>query len=141
MIRRNLTFILLISLGFFSTAQAEDLTGKESVLCAMTEVYECVRISGCERVAPQEVGLQTIFLAVDFKKREIRAKGAEQVTVADRLFEVGDKLVLAGAEATDWVEDRAVGYSLTVTKATGEMVLSSAGDDVAFVVFGNCTNQ
>lgn len=139
--QKYLAFVLLISLGFFSTAHAKDLTGKESVLCAMTEVYECVRISGCERVAPQEVGLQTIFLAVDFKKREIRAKGADQVTVADRLFEVGDKLVLAGAEATDWVEGRAVGYSLTVTRATGEMVLSSAGDDVAFVVFGNCTNQ
>jgi len=135
-----LAFILLISLGVFSTTQAKDLTGNDSVLCAMTEVYECVMISGCERVAPQEVGLQATFLDVDFKKREIRAKGADQVSVADRLFEVGDKLVLAGAEATDWVEDRAVGYSLTVTKATGEMVLSSAGDNVAFVVFGSCTD-
>lgn len=137
---KNLVFILLISLGLISTAQAKVVSGKEPALCAMSEVYECVVVSGCEQVAPQEVGLLTSFLTIDFKKREIRAKGTEQVTVADKLFEVGDKLVLAGAEATDWVEDRAVGYSLTVTRASGEMVLSSAGDDVAFVVFGNCTN-
>ncbi len=119
--------------------QAEEISGTAKLLCSLSEVHECVAVAGCERVRPQEIGLHASFISVDLQKREIRAKGTDDVTVADKRFEAEDKFVLAGAEADDWVDDRAVGYSMTISRDTGEMVLTSGGDHVSFVVFGACT--
>jgi hypothetical protein len=119
--------------------QAEEITGTSKLLCALSEIHECVAVTGCERVRPQEIGLYTSFISVDLQKREIRAKGTDNITVADKLFEVEDKIVLAGAEADDWVDDRAVGYSLTISRDNGDMLLTSGGGQVSFVVFGSCT--
>jgi hypothetical protein len=119
--------------------QAGEISNTSKLLCALSEIHECVAMTGCERVRPQEIGLYTSFISVDLQKREIRAKGTDDITIADKRFEAKDKFVLAGAEAKDWVDDRAVGYSLTISRATGDMVLTSGGDDVSFVVFGSCT--
>ena len=119
--------------------QAGEITATSKLLCALSEIQECVAVTGCERVRPQEIGLYTSFISVDLQKREIRAKGTDDVTIAGNRFEVADKFVLAGAEAKDWVDDRAVGYSLTISRDTGDMVLTSGGGHVSFVVFGACT--
>lgn len=119
--------------------QAGEISKTSKLLCALSEVHECVAVTGCERVRPQDVGLYTSFISVDLQKREIRAKDTDDATVADKLFEAKDKFVLAGAEAKDWVDDRAVGYSLTISRDTGDMILASGGDQVSFVVFGSCT--
>ena len=85
--------------------QAGEITATSKLLCALSEVHECVAVTGCERVRPQEIGLHTSFISVDLQKREIRAKGTEDITVADKRFEVEDKFVLAGAEVDDMVGD------------------------------------
>ena len=139
MMKKTITMLALgLALGT-TAAVAEPVTGTEPVLCGIFEVHECVAEDGCEQVRPQDINIRTRFLTVDFRKREIRAKGTERKTTVDEVREVGNKLVLAGAESGEATGEAGIGYSLTITKDTGRMAMSITGDDVTFTVFGSCT--
>ncbi len=121
------------------TAAAAEIEAKGSLICGIFETHECVSGNGCERIQPEEINIRTRFLTVDFAKKEIRAHKTERKTKIGSVKEVGNKLVIAGAESGVNLEQDGVGYSLTISKDSGSMTLSATGDDVAFVVFGACT--
>ena len=122
-----------------SSAATAAIEAKGALVCGIFEVHECISGQGCENVQPEEIGIRSRFLTVDFKKKEIRARGTERKTKFDSVTEIGNKLLFAGAESGERVEQDGVGYSLAITKDSGSMVLSATGDDVAFIVFGACT--
>lgn len=128
--------LMIAAAGSVSAAQ---VSGKDPVMCGLFEVQECLAERGCERVKPHEVNLRTRFLEVDFKKRMVRAKGTERSSKVDKVYEVGNKLVLAGAAPGDAAGEDGVGFSMTITKDNGHMVMAVTGDEVSFVVFGACT--
>ena len=131
-----LAILLFATVGGVSAAHID---GKEAVICGLFEVQECLAESGCERVRPHEVNLRTRFLEVDFKKRTVRAKGTERTSKVDKIHEVGNKLVLAGAASGEAAGEDGVGFSMTITRDNGHMVMAVTGDEVSFVIFGACT--
>ncbi len=123
-----------------STAYAA-VDGSKPVICAVAEVTECIPEDSCQRVKARDAGLPR-FLRVDFKGKEITQidpSGDDVTSKIERRESVDGRLVLQGAEdGREGVRD-GVGWSLSIDEASGNMVLTGSGAEVAFVVFGACT--
>ena len=127
----------LLALGAVA-ASAEEERG--SRLCAITQLLECVDGDVCLAIDPEAVGAPR-FLAIDDDGKRIsdpktdhEAPGSA-VVHSDR---IDGKLILQGTDPG--IEDLRDGVAWTVAIAedSGGMVLTAAGDDVAYVAFGDC---
>lgn len=127
-------------LGLASGARAT-VDGSESVICAATDIMECVPDGGCERVSAKESGIPR-FLQVDFAAQQIthaRPDGDAIVSPIERSETIDGRLILQGAEdGFEGVRD-GIGWSLAIDEASGDMVLTGSGLDAGFVIFGACT--
>ena len=124
-----------------ASAASAQVDGSENVICATVEITECVPDRGCQPVSAREAGIPR-FLRIDFAGQQItRTKpGGDDVTSPiERSEEVDGRLILQGAEdGVEGVPD-GIGWSLSIDQASGDMVLTASGADVAFVIFGACT--
>ena len=82
---------------------------------------------------PESNGL-TRFLRVDVGKKEVLTtkESQDRASKIEKVDRAEGVLILSGTQ-------NGRGWNLTINEATGYMVLSVAGDQVAFVVFGACT--
>ena len=127
----------LLGLGTIA-ASAEEEGG--SRLCAITQLLECVEGDVCLAIDPEAVGAPR-FLAIDDDGPRIRDPKADHeapgsaVVHSDR---IDGKLILQGTDPG--IEDLRDGVAWTVAIAedSGGMVLTAAGDNVAYVAFGDC---
>ena len=135
-------FTLAIGLAAIGvSAEAAALEARAPFICSSNEIFECGRVAGCERVAPDDIGAPA-FLLVDIEKNEIRPlpqrEGGPASTI-ERMERVDNKLILQGAEdGREGVRD-GLGWTLSVAEDTGHMVLTASGENAGFVIFGNCT--
>ena len=104
-------------------------------LCALTEVLECSRLVGCERVSPDDAGLPD-FLLVSRNGEQIRTgvQGDDRQTVVRIRETFGGATLLGGIEeARAW----SAALSSDGSRLTG-VVAETAG---AFLLFASCTAQ
>ncbi len=122
-------------------AMAQDFDGSKPLLCASMDIRECDRGKACETRQAIDVNAPQ-FLRIDFAENRLdgrRADGTESTTAIERIENVDNKIILQGVEdGAEGVRD-GLGWSLAIAMDTGRMVLTGAGDDVAFVIFGACT--
>jgi hypothetical protein len=109
-----------------------DLDGSKPVVCAIMETFQCAPGQDCIRGNAESVGLP-YFFQIDFQGKRILAvrEGKEETTKVERIERQGGMWILQGVELRGW--------TITVSETTGKMVLSAAGDDEGFVLFGACT--
>jgi hypothetical protein len=138
--------VIMIFLGLLIgplTVVAGDFDGSKPLICAVIDVVECGPGANCEEKAPEDINLLRFF-RIDFKKGMISGTGeagAGRSTKIEHLEEVDGKLILQGAEeAREGVRD-GVGWTMALSKDTGELVATASGDQVAFVMFCNCTTD
>lgn len=116
--------------------------GSEPVICATMEIMECVPQGGCERVSAKGAGIPS-FLRVDFAGQQIThtlPDGADISSSIERSETIDGRLILQGAEdGLEGVPD-GIGWSLAIDQVSGDMVLTGSGRDVAFAIFGACTD-
>lgn len=116
--------------------------GSEPVICANMDIMECVPQGGCERVSAEGVGIPR-FLQIDFAAQQItrtRPDGEDVSSPIERSETIDGRLILQGAEdGIEGVPD-GIGWSLAIDQTSGDMVLTGSGMDVAFVIFGACTD-
>ena len=132
-------FSLIACLGLATGAMAGDFDGSKPILFSVARILECTPVEGCRDVSAESVGLPQ-FLKIDFSKRIIRpARGGEDIpdTNIERSERIDGKLMLQGAEDGYANLKDGLGWSLTISEETGQIVLTASGDGVAFVVFGN----
>jgi len=125
-------FLFLLAM-MIHPAHAGDFDGSKPMVCAMIEAFECGPDTGCESGSPESNGLSR-FLRVDVGKKEVRTtkQSEERTSKIEKVDHAGGVLLLSGTQ-------NARGWNLAINESTGYMVLSVAGDQVAFVVFGACT--
>jgi hypothetical protein len=125
-------FVFLFA-GVTHLALAGDFDGSKPLVCAMIEAFECGPDTGCESGTPESNGLSR-FLRVDVGKKEVRTTKQlqERASKIEKVDHAEGVLLLNGTQ-------NGRGWNLTINETTGYMVLSVAGDQVAFVVFGACT--
>ena len=138
--KANQLLILAGSLVLSAVAMAEPFDGEKVMLCASQYASECDAGSDCVNVSPASVNLPDFFL-VDTANKLISAAPASATsatTSIERVEHLDGKLMLQGAD--DGIKDvrDGAGWTMSINEATGKMVLTTAGDGFAVVVFGAC---
>lgn len=120
------------------TVSAASFDGSQPLLCALMKAMECTQPNGCREVSAEDINVQQ-FVNIDFEKKEMRGvENTERKTTIERIEVVDGKLILQGAEdSIEGVRD-GVGWTLAIMQDTGKGILTAAGDNVAFVLFGAC---
>ncbi len=121
-------------------AMAQDFDGSKPLLCASLDIRECDRGKACETRQAIDVNAP-LFFRVNFAENRLdgrRADGTESTTAIERIENVDNKIIPQGVDdGVEGVRD-GLGWSLAIAMDTGRMVLTGAGDDVAFAIFGAC---
>lgn len=115
-------------------AWAEAFDGSKPLICASVDSLSCAPGEDCVAATTEALNIPQ-FLRINFTGKEVTAErpdGEERTSEIQRLEKLDDELILQGSQG-------GLGWSLTITRATGKMSLSAVGDQVAFVVFGACT--
>jgi hypothetical protein len=135
-------FIVLLVMFIPFAGMAGDFDGKETLLFASLEVYECSLNNGCKEIEAADINLPS-FLIINFKKKTITAppeSGKKTISKIERIERKDGMLFIQGAE--DGYEGGVVdgvGWTLAIEEDNGKTVLTGAMPGAAFVVFGVCT--
>ncbi len=130
--------MLLLAQGAWAQ-KGNDIPGP--ALCASQEALECTPIEGCSRVSlesidgPQFIGLKPgdSNLVVTLPGGDIHSAKVKQRSKLD------DNFIFQGSEEAEAEAEDAVGWTMLISEDTGRMVITLAGEDTAFVIFGACT--
>jgi hypothetical protein len=119
--------------GIFSLlamgAVAGDFDGSVPLICAPVTAMDCVRGDDCLTGLPEDVGAPA-FMRMDFVKRTVAGpKVASPIMLLDK---TETQLLLQGREAS-------FGWTIALDSKSGEMTVTLANQDGAFVLFGSCT--
>ena len=136
--RRSFIFVASI-LGVASVAA--DFDGSEPLMCSFGQVIECDAGSACRAVTHESVDAPD-FLKVNFRRNELVSTTAGidgPPDDIDNVTNLDNNIVLQGVQGgTAGVRDT-LGWSMSISHETGRMVLTGAGENAGFVVFGACT--
>ncbi len=134
-VSKVLGFVAALLLAVASTmANAEGLDGSQPLICASMEAYDCGPGEECYRGTAESIDAPQ-FMWLDFENKLARAKRAnseERTAKFESLTLDTGKLILQGVQG-------GMGWSMTIEQESGAMVLTAAGDQAAFVIFGACT--
>ena len=137
----NQQLILAASLTLSAAVMAEPFDGGKTMLCANQYASECDVGTDCKTVTVASVNLPDFFL-IDTTNKLISAtpeSGSSSTTTIERVEHLDGKLMLQGAD--DGIQDvrDGAGWTMSINEATGKLVMTTAGDGFAVVVFGACT--
>ena len=133
---------LLLSACMPLAAWAADFDGSRPILCSVTTVIECTPAVD-RTVSAESVGLPQ-FIMIDAARKQIwpAVDREKKVTsVIKRVERLGGRLVLQGADEGIDKKREAVSWTATIAENTGKFILTAAGEQAAFVVFGACLQQ
>jgi hypothetical protein len=92
---------------------------------------------------PQSVGLPRAFM-IDFDNKRIlptKDSVVRRQTRIKRFEHVENKMILQGADDGVAGVNDGIGWSMAVEKSSGRFVISAAGDNVGYIVFGSCKSK
>ena len=121
-------------------AAAGDFDGSKPLMCVVKDSMECTRETGCEEVDEKDINMSAV-LKVDFDEKKIRlisSDTGERVSEIENRKQIDGKLIVQGAEDGYKEYQDGNGWSMSIMESNGDMVLSASGDNVAFVLFGEC---
>jgi len=110
-------------------ALAGDFDGSKPLICAPVTALECVRGDDCISGLPEDVGAPA-FMRIDFVKRAV--VGPKLTSPILLLEKTESQLLLQGREAD-------FGWTMALDALTGELTLTLASQNGAYVLFGSCT--
>jgi hypothetical protein len=131
-----------MTVGIPLTALAGDFDGSKPILCSAITVIECTPTAD-HAVTPESVGMPQ-FLKVDVAKKKIwpaMDKAGKRTSEIKRTERLGGRLILQGTDEGIDKKREAVSWTATISEETGKFILTAAGEEVAFVVFGACIPQ
>ena len=130
-------FALAVSLAVSSTS-AVALDTSVPLLCAVTQVQQCIDGRGCDLVLPEEVNAPT-FLRVDMKKKQLRVtKSGEPAAIRYHQI-VRERLVMMGAEDGTENQPGGGGWIMSIEQDTGRCAGSRVVEQASINLFGACT--
>ena len=137
---KTITQKLLLGVAgvFGATAALADFDGSEPLICSFGQIIECDYGAECMSVMNESVDAPD-FVEFDFKKKKFVATTAGESTEPDDIDNVEDlenHLIVQGVQGTTRVDP--LGWTISSNQTTGRAVLTAAGDNAGFVVFGAC---
>lgn len=126
----------LIALMACSTAQADNISGTDRILCATSTVMLCVEDGACFPLSVLDGSDIPKFLIIDTKNKTISTTKASEVnreSFVANLSRDGGRIFLQGVE-----NNRA--YSILIEEDSGQFAGAIARDGITLSVFGACTD-
>jgi len=131
--------LLLVATGLFgATAVLADFDGSEPLICSFGQIIECDYGAECMSVTNESIDAPD-FVELDFRKKKVVTTTAGESTEPDDIDNVEDlenHLIAQGVQGTTRTDP--LGWSISINQTTGRAVLTAAGDNAGFVVFGAC---
>jgi hypothetical protein len=117
---------------------AADFDGSEPLVCSFGQVVECVSGSECIAVTNDSVDAPD-FVKLDFADKQIisTTAGEDSSALDINVTDLVTHVIVQGTQGSG--QGDALGYSLSIDKATGQMAAAGAGENAGFVIFGACT--
>ena len=123
------------------TAIAAEFDGSETLMCSFARVVECDIDSECRQVTNESVDAPD-FVKLDFKGKQVIAISAGVESAPqdiENVINLTNYVVLQGVQGGAEGAANTLAWSVSISHETGQMVLSAAGENAAFVLFGACT--
>jgi hypothetical protein len=136
----SIAFLLAVCMPL--NGQAADFDGSRPILCSPITVIECTP-SVDRTVSADSIGLPQ-FIMIDAAKKKVWSamdKEKKQTSEIKRVERLGGRLILQGADEGIDKKREAVSWTATIAEGTGKFILTAAGEQTAFVVFGACLQQ
>lgn len=136
---RILCIALILTVGIPLAATAGDFDGSKPILCSAITVIECTPTAD-RTVDAESVGMPQ-FLKVDVAKKKVwpaMDKEGKRKSEIKRVERLGGRLILQGTDEGIDKKREAVSWTANISEETGKFILTAAGEEVAFVVFGAC---
>jgi hypothetical protein len=135
------SFIFKAGLGLlclFSTPAAVS-AAQGTFMCAFTDIFECVDVEGCKRVANDDVNLPPV-LKLDFDKKVMTSDDLEkdptEIDIKD-MVENGDIVLLHGIGRND-LSPRS--FSAAISTKTGKFHAGITTGDATLALVGDCVD-
>jgi hypothetical protein len=122
--------------GLCALPVAASAAASGSYICAIGEVYECVAVTGCNRVSTDTINLSE-FIIVDVDKKQLTeaAIGENGDTEDIEGLSSNDKnIFLYGTQGQDT-------WNATISLENGALTGGIASGASSFALFGNCTKK
>jgi len=123
-------FVALLCVALPVFAEEDLFDGTKPLLCASVEAIDCDPGVPCERGIPEIMGAPQ-FLRIDFAKKEII--GPVMTAKINMMQKTDEQITLQGYEMS-------LGWTVAIERGTGKMVITFAGVDTAYTIFGACTS-
>ena len=133
--------LVLVVSCFGATAIAADFDGSKTLLCSFAQITECDLGSECRSVTNESIDAPD-FVKFDFRRKKFTAISAGVETAPDdidNVIDLASYVVVQGVQGGAEGAADTLAWSATISHATGLMVVTAAGEDAGFVVFGACT--
>jgi hypothetical protein len=113
--------------------------GKTNLTCTVQQLFECSSFAGCRSVA-EDVAYPIRHLDIDVGKKTVTIEHIQTnlTSAITNSAVVQDKLVLQGTDSGLKGEPGGGGWSMSINQTYGTMLLTTTGQDVAFVGMGAC---
>ena len=125
----------LIALTACVAAHADDITGKNRILCSTSKVMLCVEDGACFEISVLDIETPQ-FLIFDLKKKTVEtteASGEKRVSVIANMLKEEGRIFLQGIE-----DSRA--YSILIEEEMGRFSAAIVRDGITVSVYGACTD-
>ena len=136
-------FAILFSVVFIPVASwSADFDGSRPLLCSVITIIENTPTEN-RTVSAEAIGMPQ-FIMVDAAKKKVWAamdKDQKQRSEIIVVRHLGGKLILQGADEGIDKQREAVSWTANISEATGKLILTAAGEDAVFAVFGGCLPQ
>lgn len=129
-----------LGLSFLFLALAPSLAAEKAYLCAINEVYECVDLTGCNRISLKTANLPAVML-LDVEKKKFKSAPLGQEPIANDIENVtvtGEFVLLHGI-GKNAPTPRA--FSALVSMKTGKLSAGVSTPDASLAITGECTAQ
>jgi hypothetical protein len=105
-------------------------------VCAAIDVIACTNGPGCREGSADSFDFPQ-FMFVDFEKQQIHGTDETGINIVSPIRNsdiTEQQIILQGTENHR-------GWSATIDKTNGKMIVTSSGSGVSFMVFGACTTR
>ncbi len=121
--------VMVLAASFSMMALAEPIDGRKRVICATTELQDCVAGSECLKGLPAEYGAPT-SLRIDFANKQVL--GERRKSKIRDMEKSNGQILLQGREM-------GFAWTIGIDSKSGEMTVSLLNREGAFILFGSCT--
>jgi len=131
-------FKLGFGLALLLMTSASSLAAEKSYLCAINEVYECLSVTGCNRISLETANLPAVMLIdIENKKLSSAPIGQEPSTNDIENVAVTEKSILLHGIGKRGPTERT--WSALISLQTGKLSAGVSTPDASLALSGKCT--